>query len=127
MNIVVCMKQTPDTEAKIVLNADASGINPDGVKFVMNPYDEFAVEQAIQLKEKFGGETTVVTIGPQRVVEAMRTALAMGIDKGIHIDDPALEKADSWATAKVLAGVLKGLNADLILGGNKPLMAIWLA
>lgn len=119
MNIVVCMKQTPDTEAKIVLNADASGINPDGVKFVMNPYDEFAVEQAIQLKEKFGGETTVVTIGPQRVVEAMRTALAMGIDKGIHIDDPALEKADSWATAKVLAGVLKGLNADLILGGKQ--------
>lgn len=119
MNIVVCMKQTPDTEAKIVLNSDASGINPDGVKFVMNPYDEYAVEQAIKLKEKFGGETIVVTLGPKRVIEAMRTALAMGIDKGVHIEDPALENADAWGAAKVLAAAIKGLNADLILGGKQ--------
>jgi len=119
VKIVVCMKQTPDTEAKIVVNPDGSGINLDGVKFVMNPYDEYAVEQAIKLKEKHGGETIVVTIGPKRVVEAMRTALAMGMDKGVHIDDPALEKADAFATAKVLAGVLKDLGADLILGGKQ--------
>jgi len=119
VNIVVCMKQTPDTEAKIVLNSDASGINPDGVKFVMNPYDEYAVEQAIKLKEKFGGETVVVTLGPKRVIEAMRTALAMGIDKGVHIEDPALENADAWGAAKALAAVVKGLNADLILGGKQ--------
>ena len=119
MNIVVCIKQTPDTEAKIVVAPDGSGINLDGVKFVMNPYDEFAVEQAIQLKEKLKGETIVVCLGQKRAVEAMRTALAMGIDKGVHIDDPVLEKADSWATAKVLASVLKGLNADLILGGKQ--------
>ena len=119
MNIVVCMKQAPDTEAKIVVNAEGSGINLDGVKFVMSPYDEYAVEQAIQLKEKFGGETIVVTLGPKRVVEAMRTALAMGMDKGVHIDDPALENADAWATAKVLAGALKELNADIILGGKQ--------
>lgn len=119
MNIVVCMKQSPDTEAKIVVQPDGSGINWDGVKFVVNPYDEFAVEQAIQLKEKFGGETTVVTLGPKRAVEAMRTALAMGIDRGVHIDDPALEGADAWGTAKALAGALKELNADLILGGKQ--------
>jgi len=119
VNIVVCMKQTPDTEAKIVVNPDASGINFDGVKFVMNPYDEYAVEQAIQLKEKFKGEAIVVCMGPKRSVEAMRTALAMGMDKGVHIDDPALENADAITTAKVLAGVLKDLNADVILGGKQ--------
>lgn len=119
MNIVVCIKRTPDTEAKIVVNGDGSGINLDGVKFIMNPYDEYAVEQAIQLKDKLKGETIVVSMGPKEAAEAMRTALAMGIDKGVHINDPALEKADAWVTAKVLAGVLKGLNADLILGGKQ--------
>jgi len=119
VKIVVCMKQAPDTEAKIVVNPDGSGINFDGVKFVMNPYDEYAVEQAIQLKEKFGGEAIVVTLGPKRVVEAMRTALAMGMDKGVHIDDPALENADASATANVLAAALKEIGADIILGGKQ--------
>jgi len=119
VKVVVCMKQAPDTEAKIVVNPDGSGINVDGVKFVMNPLDEYAVEQAIALKEKSGGEAIVVCMGPKRSVEAMRTALAMGMDKGVHIDDPALENADACVTGKVLAAVLKDLEADVILGGKQ--------
>lgn len=119
MNIVVCLKQTPDTEAKIQVKGDGSGIEEQGIKYVMNPYDEYAVEEALKLKEKFGGETTIVTMGPSRVIEAMRTALAMGIDKGVHIDDPALAGSDSLATAKVLAAVVKGLNCDILLGGKQ--------
>lgn len=119
MNIVVCMKQAPDTEAKIKVRDDGSGIEEQGIKYVMNPYDEYGVEEALKLKEKFGGETVVVTMGPKRVIEAMRTALAMGIDKGVHIDDPAFEGSDSLGTARALAAVLKGMEYDLILGGKQ--------
>lgn len=119
MNIVVCMKQTPDTEAKIVVNADGSGINTDGIKYVMNPYDEYAVEQAIQLKEKHGGEAIIVTLGGSQTMEAMRTALAMGMDRGVRIEDPALEKADTWTTAKALAAAIKQQDADIVLGGKQ--------
>ena len=83
MNIFVLLKQTFDTEERIVLRDGA--ISEDGVKFVINPYDEFAVEQAIQLRDEFGGKVTVVSVGPDRAGEGLRTALAMGADEAVLI------------------------------------------
>ena len=119
MKIVVCMKQTPDTEATIKLAADKQGIEEQNIKWVMNPYDEYAVEQALQLKEKHGGETIVACLGPDRVTEAMRTALAMGMDRGIHLKDPAFAGSDATGMAKALAAALKPENPDLILCGKQ--------
>lgn len=107
MKVFVCIKQVPDTETKIKLKGDSSGVDFTGVKWVMNPYDEFAVEEAIKMRE--GGKATNVTVfsvGPKsRVVEALRTALAMGADDAVVIDAP--EDLDSMAVAKALAGAIK--------------------
>ena len=119
MNIIVCLKQVPDTETQIKIAPDAKSIVQDDIKWVMNPYDEFGVEEALLLKEKFGGEVTVVGLGPSRVTESIRTALAMGADKGILINDPALEGSDSVAVAKALAAAIKGLDYDLIFTGQR--------
>ncbi|MEO5970015.1 MAG: electron transfer flavoprotein beta subunit/FixA family protein, partial [Bdellovibrionia bacterium] len=84
MNIYLCIKQVPDTETKIKLNADQSGVDLVGTKWIMSPYDEFAVEESLRLREKNPGSTvTVVSAGPARVVETLRTALAMGADSAI--------------------------------------------
>lgn len=119
MKIAVLVKQTPDTETKAKLTD--SGLDTNGVKFIMNPYDEFAVEEAIQLKEKSSGEAVVVSLGPDRVVEAMRTALAMGCDSGIHIkvDDAEIAKFDSFAVSKAIAETLKDKGFDLVLAGKQ--------
>ena len=119
MNILVCLKQVPDTEAQIRVASDAKSIVTDDVKWVMNPYDEYGVEEALVLKEKFGGEVTVVGLGPKRVTETIRTALAMGADKGILISDEGLEGSDSLATAKALGAAMKDLDYDLIFTGQR--------
>jgi electron transfer flavoprotein beta subunit len=112
MKIYVCIKQVPDTETKIKLKADAGGIDPAGVKWVMNPYDEFAVEEALKLKEAGkAANVTVLSLGPKgRVIESLRTALAMGADDAIVIDAP--EDLDPSATAKALAGAIKAEEGD---------------
>ena len=119
MNIIVCLRQVPDTEAQIKIAPDAKSIVTDDIKWVMNPYDEFGVEEALKLKEKFGGEVTVVGAGPKRVTETIRTALAMGADKGVLISDDAFEGSDSLATAKALAAAIKDLEYDLIFTGQR--------
>ena len=119
MNIIVCLKQVPDTESQIKIAPDAKSIQEDDIKWVMNPYDEFGVEEALLLKEKFGGEVTVVGLGPSRVTESIRTALAMGADKGVLISDPALEGSDTLSTARALAAVIKDLPYDLIFAGQR--------
>jgi electron transfer flavoprotein beta subunit len=119
VNILVCMKQVPDTETKIQITPNASGIVTEGIKYVMNPFDEFAVEEALRIKEKCGGTVTIVCMGPARATEAIRTALAMGADKGVHLNDPAFEGADSYATAKALATAIKKLPYDIILTGKQ--------
>lgn len=119
MNIIVCIKQVPDTETQIKIASDGKSIVADDIKWVMNPYDEFGVEEALRLKEKFGGEVTVVGLGPKRVTESLRTALAMGADKGILISDDALEGSDSLAVAKALAAAIKDLDYDLIFTGQR--------
>ena len=119
MNIIVCLKQVPDTETKIQINQEKNGISEEGVKFIINPYDEYAVEEGLKIKEKFGGEVTILCLGPERATESIRTALAMGADKGIHLCDPAFEKLDTFATAKVLSKALKDIPPDIILTGKQ--------
>lgn len=115
MNILVVMKQTFDTEEKIVINSGS--ISEDGVEFIINPYDEYAIEEAIKLKEEHGGEITVISIGPDRVESSLRTALAMGVDKAILVDDESLF-GDEFTIAKVLAAVAKKEGFDIILAGQ---------
>jgi electron transfer flavoprotein beta subunit len=118
MEIICLLKQVPDTEAEIRPTADNTGINYEGIKFVINVYDEYAVEEALKIKEKTGeGTITIVTLGPERAGEAIRTGLAMGADKAVHLDDPAFLGGDAYATAKALAAAIKGINYDLILCG----------
>jgi electron transfer flavoprotein beta subunit len=119
MNIYVCVKQVPDTETKIKLAAGNNGIDLAGIKWIMSPYDEFAVEEALRLKEKNAGSTvTVLSAGPARVVDTIRQALAMGADNGIHIEIP--ETADNNLAAKALAGALKKeAKIDLVFTGKE--------
>jgi len=119
VNTIVCLKQVPDTESQIKVASDAKSIVTDDIKWVMNPYDEFGVEEALRIKEKFGGEVTVVGLGPKRVTESIRTALAMGADKGILISDDAIEGSDSLAVAKALAAAIKDLEYDLVFTGQR--------
>lgn len=116
MNIVVCIKQVPDTETRIKLTPDGKSVDFTGVKWVINPYDEFALEEAIKIKEKLGGQVTVVCIGPQRAEEAIRTGLAMGADTAIHVKE---DVNDPISSAKVLAAVISKLQYDLILCGKQ--------
>ncbi|HET6461599.1 MAG TPA: electron transfer flavoprotein subunit beta/FixA family protein [Syntrophales bacterium] len=119
MNIVACVKQVPDTETLIKVKPDGSGIDETGIKWVMNPYDEFGVEEALRLKEKYGGDVTIVTLGPARALEALRTALAMGADKGIYINDPAFDNVDAYTVASALAEAIKGIPHDIIFCGQR--------
>lgn len=119
MKIGVLLKQVPDTETKIKLKPDNSGFDEGGIKWIINPYDEYAIEEALKLKEKIGGsEVVIVTAGPAKAVEAMRTALAMGADKGIRIDTDGLN-LDSYLTARLLASVIKEENFDVIFAGKQ--------
>lgn len=117
MNIYVVMKRTFDTEEKLVIE---NGIIEDsGAAFIINPYDEYAIEEAIQLKDKHGGEVTVITVGGEDAEKELRTALAMGADKAILVNtEDDLEDGDEFTTAKILAQFFKKNNFDIILGGN---------
>lgn len=118
MKIVVLLKQVPDTQTLIQIADNKVSIKTEDVKWVMNPYDEFAVEEAIRIKEKIGGMVTVVSVGPERAVESIRTALAMGADEGVLIDDPAVEGSDAQGIAWVLCAGLKQVGYDLVIAGQ---------
>jgi electron transfer flavoprotein beta subunit len=120
VNIVVLCKQVPDTESKIKLLGDNSNIDLEGIKWVLNPYDEYAVEAALKLKEAGkAAKVTVLSIGPKRSEEAIRTALAMGADDAVHIEDDGMYNADALVTSKALAGALKELEFGMILCGKQ--------
>jgi electron transfer flavoprotein beta subunit len=118
VKIAVCIKRVPDTETRIRVAADGLSADEAGVKFILSPYDEFAIEEALQRKEKAGaGEVVVVALGPEAAQETMRTALAMGADRGILLKADAVP-ADALAVAKALAGALKDGAFDLVLFGK---------
>ncbi|MCM3116700.1 electron transfer flavoprotein subunit beta/FixA family protein [Neobacillus sp. MER 74] len=117
MNIYVLMKRTFDTEEKISISAGK--INEDGAEFIINPYDEYAIEEAIQVRDAKGGEVTVISVGTEEAEKQLRTALAMGADKAVLINtEDDVEGGDQFTTAKILAEYLKDKDADLIIGGN---------
>ena len=119
MNFLVFVKQVPDTETKIRIAGDNKSIVEDDVNFIVSPYDEMAIEEALVRKEALGGEITVATMGPNRAEAALRTALAMGCDKAIHLEEDVFEGADSFATAKALAAVVKKYNPDIVFFGKQ--------
>ena len=120
MKIVVYVSQTLDTEAKIEVSSSGDSVNTEEVKWIMNPYDEFAVEEAIQTKEKHGGEVIIVSAGPARAIEAIRQALAMGADTGVHIKDEGFAETDNYTIAQIAASEIKKIDGvDFILTGMK--------
>jgi len=116
LEIVVLLKQIPSTESDITLAENGVSIQPDEIKWVINPYDEFAVEEALRIKESHGGSVTILSVGPERSVEAIRSALALGADSGLLIKS---ENCDGLLTAKLLAAALKTVPFDLIIAGQR--------
>lgn len=118
MKIAVCIKRVPDTETRIRIGGDGASIDEAGVKFIVNPYDEFAVEEALQRREKAGGgEVVVIALGPDAAQETLRGALAMGADRGVLLKADRIP-ADALVVAKALAAELKDGGYDLVLFGK---------
>ncbi|MFA9558666.1 electron transfer flavoprotein subunit beta [Evansella sp. AB-rgal1] len=116
MNIYVLLKRTFDTEEKIQI--ESGEIVEDGAEFIINPYDEYAIEEAIQLREEHGGEVTLVTVGDEESEKQLRTGLAMGADKAVLIEDEDVEDGDAYSTQAMLAAFFKDQEVDVILTGN---------
>ena len=117
MNILVCISQVPDTTAKIQVSGDGKSIEKTGIKFILNPYDEFAIEEGLRLRERFGGTVIALTVGSETSKEILRTALAMGVDKaGIVKTDDIL---DSYNVAENIAGYAKSISPDLVIFGRQ--------
>jgi electron transfer flavoprotein beta subunit len=118
MEIVVCVKRVPETtEAEIIIDEAGKGIEDKGLAFVINEWDNYALEEAILLKEKFGGSVTVVTVGSEESDEILRKCLAMGADRAIRLTDGAFEDSDARATAGILFEAVRELGFDLVLTG----------
>jgi electron transfer flavoprotein beta subunit len=121
MKIVVCVKQVPDTETRVKIAASGDALSEaDVASWIVSPYDEFAIEEALRIKEAKGGEVVLVTVGPERAQAALRTGLAMGADAALHVKDPLLDGADTLGTARALAAAIKTLAPfDLVLCGQQ--------
>jgi electron transfer flavoprotein beta subunit len=118
VNIAVCIKQVPDTETKVKITGDKKGIEEGEINFILNPYDEFAVEEGLKIVDANGGEVTIISLGPDRVTSAIRSALAMGATKAIHIKTDNIP-LDPMSTGEALAQVLREDSYDLILLGKQ--------
>jgi electron transfer flavoprotein beta subunit len=119
MNIVVLMKQVPDTYAERKLQAADNTLDRDASDAVINEIDEYAIEEGLLLKEAHGGEVTILTMGPDRATESLRKALSMGADKAVHVLDDALHGSCAITTAKVLAKALATIEYDLVIAGSE--------
>jgi electron transfer flavoprotein beta subunit len=119
MNIVVLVKQVPDTEADRKLNPSDNTVDRASVDPVINYIDEFAIEEGLLLKEAHGGEVTILTVGPERATESIRKALSMGADKAVHVSDEALHGSDAIGTAKALAKALGSIEWDVAIAGSE--------
>jgi electron transfer flavoprotein beta subunit len=119
MKIAVCLKQVPDTETRIRIGPDGKGIVESDVNWIVSPYDEFAIEEALRIKEAKGGEVVLVSLGPDRAQSALRNGLAMGADSALHLKDPLFDQTDTLGTAWALATALKPMAPDLVLMGQQ--------
>jgi electron transfer flavoprotein beta subunit len=115
MNVVVCVKQVPDPNSVGQLDPSTHNLRREGVEVVLDPGDEFGIEAGLQLAEAHGGQVTVVSMGPEKGLDAIRKALAMGAAKGVLVSDPALAGADALTTAKVLAAAIRREGFDLVI------------
>ena len=118
MNIVVCMKQVPDTYSERKLRPDST-LDRDAADGVMNELDEYAIEEGLRLAEAHGGEVTILSMGPQKASESIRKALSMGADKAVHLVDDALHGSDALGTSAALAAVLGRIGFDLVILGSE--------
>ncbi|MBW2038464.1 MAG: electron transfer flavoprotein subunit beta/FixA family protein [Deltaproteobacteria bacterium] len=119
MNIVVLVKQVPDSEAMVQLKADRSAVEVED-KYTLNFFDSLAMEEALRIKEQVGaGKVTVISLGTQKSVEALRTGVAMGADEAVLLEDPAFEGGDEYTTAKALAQAIKEMKYDLVFCGRE--------
>ena len=119
MKIAVCIKQVPDTEARLRVSRDGRWLDEEDLPFVINESDEYALEEGLRLAEATGGEVVVVSLGPDRVKEALRKALAVGAARAVHLKDPAFAGGDAIATARALAAAVKREAFDLVLTGSQ--------
>lgn len=120
MKIIVCVKQVPDTTTRIRVAPDGRNIVDSDVSWIVGPYDEFAIEEALKIKEAKGGEVVLVSLGPDRAQTALRNGLAMGADSALHLKDPLFDAADTLGTARALAAAIKTLAPfDLVLTGQQ--------
>lgn len=120
MNVIVLLKQVPDTETKIQVKPGETSIGTDGVTYVINPYDEYAIEEALKIKEAAGeGEVTLLSLGRDKAAESLRTGLAMGADRAVHLNDAAFLDGDAHSTAVALAKAIGKMEYDLVLGGKQ--------
>lgn len=117
MKVMVCLKQVPHQDARLDVAADGSWIQEDNIKFEINSYDTYALEEALRLKDSSQAEVVVVSIGPDRVTQALRTALGMGADRAVHVKDPEVNGSDALGIAKVLAAVAKAESPDFVFCG----------
>jgi electron transfer flavoprotein beta subunit len=131
MKIVVCIKRVPSTEATVRISADGKSLDPTGVEYILSPFDEIALEEALRIKEKLGSvqqsgvpttvgsEVIALTVGTAEAASTLRTCLAMGADKGIIIKDDQTYKRDSYAIAQAISTVLKEVSPDIIFFGKQ--------
>jgi electron transfer flavoprotein beta subunit len=118
MKILVCLKQVPHQDARLDITSDGAWIKEDGIKFEINSYDSFALEEALRLKDAGAAtEVIVASIGPERVTQALRTALGMGADRAVHVKDAAMDGSDALGIARALAAVAKNVGADAVFMG----------
>ena len=117
MKILVCLKQVPHQDARLDVRSDGTWIQEENIKFEINSYDTYALEEALRVKDKGETEVVVASIGPERVTQALRTALGMGADRAVHVKDAAVDGSDALGIAKTLAAVAKAENPDLVLMG----------
>jgi electron transfer flavoprotein beta subunit len=119
MNIIVCIKQVPET-TEVRINPETNTLIREGVKAIINPFDMYAIEEAIRLKEKTQGKVTVITMGPPQAEAALREAISLGADEGILVCDRAFAGSDTWATSYTLSGAIRKIGTyDLIICGKQ--------
>jgi electron transfer flavoprotein beta subunit len=119
MKIIVCVKEVPDTAVALKIRDGISEIETENVPWVINPYDEYAVEEALRIKEKFGGDITVITFGSDRADSFLKSCIALGSDRAIRITDKSVKDRDSLVISKILAKAIKNMEYDIIICGKE--------
>ena len=120
MEIIVCIKQVPET-TDVKIDPETNTLIREGVASIINPFDTYAIEEGVRLKERFGGKVTAISMGPPQAESALREAISLGVDEGILLSDPAFAGADTWATSYTLSAAISRLGYDIVVCGRQTL------